>query len=352
MLDNLLSLQFYNNTGRDYLTAIIIFIVVLVVLKAIETTVIARLKKLAKKTKTDVDDVAIDILSKVRPPFYLFLSLYLAIQTLFLPEIWQNVVRVLFVITLVYELINALQTIVEYVALKALKKEKGDEEAKSTIKTLSIIVKIVLWSLGLVLILANIGVNVTSLIAGLGVGGIAIALAMQNILSDVFSSFSILIDKPFQVGDLIKVGDDVGTVEKIGIKTTRLRTLNGEILIIANQELTTARVQNFKQMKKRRAQFTLGVIYETDKKKLQGIPKMIEEMVMKEELVEFDRCHFKDFGDFSLNFETVFYVKTKDYKEYRDVVERVNLDIFDRFNKEKIEFAYPTSVEFHRSLEE
>ncbi len=351
MLEKILEQQFYNNTGQEYLIALAVFIGALIVLKIIKTIIVARLKNLAKKTKNDIDDAVINIFSKVKPPFYFLLSLYLGIQFISLPDIVNQVVRMLFVIALVYEIINAVQEVVEYITRKAMRKEKGDKEAQATVKTLSIVVKVILWSIGIILILGNLGVNVTSLIAGLGIGGIAIALALQNILSDVFSSFSILIDKPFQVGDLIKVGTDMGIVEKIGIKTTRLRTLDGQLLVIANQELTTARVQNFKQLEKRRALFTLGVIYETDKAKLKQIPKLIENIVKTEKLAEFDRCHFRDFGDFSLNFEIAFYVNTQDYLEFRNIVERVNLAIFDEFAKQKIEFAYPTSVEYQKKLE-
>lgn len=350
MLEKILNYQIYGNSGQEYLIALAVFLGALIILKIIKETSVARLTSLAKKTKNDIDDMIISVFSKIKPPFFFILSIYLGIQFLTLPKNIVEIIRVLFLVVLVYEMVNAIQKVVEYVALKALKKEEDDQAAKSTIKTLSIVIKITLWSLGVILILGNLGVDVTSLIAGLGIGGIAIALALQNILGDVFSSFSILIDKPFQVGDLIKIDTDMGVVEKIGIKTTRLRTLEGQLLIVANRELTTARVQNFKQLEKRRALFTLGVTYETEQDKLKQIPSIIKKIVENEENTEFDRCHFVNFGDFSLNFETSLYVGTKDYIEFRNIVERVNFAILEAFNAKGIEFAYPTSLEYQKSL--
>jgi len=176
-----------------------------------------------------------------------------------------------------------------------------------------------------VIVLQNLGYNISALIAGLGIGGVAVAFALQNILSDIFASFSIYFDK-------------------IGIKSTRLRSPNGQQIIISNKELTEARVQNFKRLEKRRAVYQIGVTYETPKEKLEKVPSIIKRVIDEISLAEFDRCHFKEFGDFSLNFEVSYYVKTQDYKTYLDVVQDVNLKIFDNFEKEEIEFAYPTQT--------
>jgi small-conductance mechanosensitive channel len=352
MIQDFLSNMYYNNTGKEYLLAVLIFIGVLVVLKIFKTIVVARLKKFAERSKTDFDDTIIEIVSNLKPPFYFLIALYLGVRSLVLPDLIGKIISVLFLLSIVYEVISALQKIIEYVAYKAmLRSGKDDEEAnKSAIRTLSVVIKIILWSFGLILILGNLGVDITSLIAGLGIGGIAVALALQNVLGDVFASFSIIIDKPFQVGDFIKIGEDIGEVEKIGIKTTRIRTPDGQQLIVSNKELTEARVQNFKRLEKRRALFSLGVIYETDKEKLEKIPRLVEAIVMQNKIAEFDRCHFKSFGDFSLNFEVAFYVNSQDYIEYLDAVQEINLKIFEIFNKEGIEFAYPTSVEYQKKV--
>jgi small-conductance mechanosensitive channel len=344
-----LKTNFWGNAGNEILLALGVFVGVLIVLKIFKTIVIKKLQKLAVKTKNDFDDKVIEIVSNVKPPLYFLAALYVAVKYLTLNEIAWQIIQVVFVIVVFYEVIKAAQDVVEYAALKAMNKnEKEEEENKASIRTLSVIIKIVLWSVGIILVLSNLGIDVSSLIAGLGIGGIAVALAMQNILGDIFSSFSIIIDKPFKVGDFIKVGEDTGTVEKIGIKTTRLRTLLGEELVISNNELTSARVQNFKKMEKRRVAFDLGVIYETKKELLEKIPDLVKTEIEKVKGVEFDRCHFKSFGDFSLNFETVYYVNSADYTEYMNINQKVNINIFETFNKQKIEFAYPTHLEYQK----
>jgi small-conductance mechanosensitive channel len=196
------------------------------------------------------------------------------------------------------------------------------------------------------LFLSNIGVDVTPLLAGASIGGIAIAFALQNVLTDVFASFSIYFDKPFRVGDFITVGADSGTVKRIGIKTTRLQSLQGEELIISNKQLTESRINNFKRMDKRRGVFTFGVIYQTEIKKLEKIPKIITDIITKNKTAELDRVHFKSFGDSSLDYEVVYYVKSSDYRVFMDIQQEINLEIIHQFQKEGIEFAYPTKTVF------
>lgn len=351
MFQDFLSIKIGVNTTQDYLIALAVFVGVLIILKIFQSIVVSRLKKLAEKTKNDFDDTVIAIFSGLKPPFYLLVALYAAVRTLTLPELVNKIIEIAFVVVVVYVVIKALQDIIEYGARKMMTKGGDEQQVETSIKTFSVVIKIVLWSVGLILILGNLGVDVTSLIAGLGIGGIAVALALQNILGDIFASFSILIDKPFQEGDFIKISEtDMGTVEKIGIKTTRLRTPDGQQLIVANKELTEARVQNFKRLERRRGLFKLAVIYETPKKKLEQISGMVEEIIKTVPKTEFDRCHFKEYGDYSLNFEVAFYAGTQDYKEYLNILQEVNLKIFEAFNKEGIEFAYPTNVQYDKKI--
>ena len=187
-------------------------------------------------------------------------------------------------------------------------------------------------------------IDLSGVVVGLGVGGIAIALALQTVLSDVFSAFSIYFDKPFEIGDFIVVGDYSGTVKKIGIKSTRLQLLQGEELVISNRELTTASVRNFKKMKKRRIVFALGVTCDTPLEKLRKIPEVISKIIEKMELAELDRVHFKEIGDFSLNFEIVYYMKVRDYVEYLNTQEKINFAIIEALEREDIEMAFPTQT--------
>jgi len=191
-------------------------------------------------------------------------------------------------------------------------------------------------------------VDVTALVAGLGVGGIAVALAVQNILGDLFASFSIVLDRPFVMGDFIIVGDYMGTVEHVGLKTTRIRSLSGEQLVFSNTDLLGSRIRNYKRMAERRVVFSLGVLYQTSPEQLEKIPQMIREIVEAQTPVRFDRAHFKEYGASSLNFEVVYYILDPDYNRYMDIQQAVNLEIYRRFDEEGIEFAYPTQTLYLR----
>ncbi|MDP4645196.1 MAG: mechanosensitive ion channel family protein [Opitutales bacterium] len=207
---------------------------------------------------------------------------------------------------------------------------------------MSFIARLIIWAIALLLVVDNLGYDVTALVAGLGITGIAVALALQNILGDLFASLSIVLDKPFVIGDFIIVGDLLGVVERIGLKTTRVRSLSGEQLIFSNSDLLSSRVRNFKQMQERRIAFSIGVIYQTTPDQLEAIPPKIKEIVEDVENARFDRAHFKGFGDSSYDFEIVYYVLLADYLVYMDIQQNINLAICRWFAEEGIEFAYPT----------
>jgi small-conductance mechanosensitive channel len=347
IIEKLKSYELWSNTAYEYVLALLIFIGTIIVLKIFQSIVLSKLKKMAEKTKTEFDDVLIKIFREIKPPFYFFIALYFGIKVLEFPDIVSTVINILFLIIIVYEIIRAFEKIVDFGVKKYVEKADGKQVMSlSMIKALKIILKIILWAIGLILVLGNLGIDVTSLIAGLGIGGIAIALALQNILEDMFSSFSIYVDKPFRVGDYIVVGKDSGTVERIGLKTSRLRTLTGEELVISNKELTNARVQNFRKMESRRDSFTLGVVYDTPAEKLEQVPKIIEEIVSGFDDLEFVRCKFTEFGDSSLNFEIVYLVNSKEFDVFAEMKQKINFEIYKRFKRENIEFAYPTQTIF------
>lgn len=340
---------FWGNSVYDYFLALIIFVVVIFALKIFQSIILSHLQKLSLKTATDFDDIMIEIFKKIKPPFYFFVALYFAIKSLVLPDLANKILLVLFIVVIVYEIIKAVERVVSYLFKRYLERNQDadtDQNSESMVRLMQILIKIALWIFGLILILSNLGVNVTSLIAGMGIGGIAIALALQNVLSDLFSAFSIYMDKPFKVGDFIVIGNDMGVVEKIGFKTTRLRTLQGEQLVVANKELTSVRVQNFRRMEKRRVVFTLGLTYDTKPEKIEAVPKIVEKIIDDVELAEFDRCHFAEYGSSSLNFEIVLYINSSDYNDYMDARQKINLNIYKAFVKEGIEFAYPTQTLF------
>jgi len=347
-INEILLYDFLGNNTKEYLIALLFFILTIAVLKIFKNVVIKKLKKLADHTKTEIDNLIITIIEKIGWLFYVLLALLLCFQFIQVTAVLKKALVYIVVIIATYYVIKAVQEFIDYATQKVMvKRQKENNQFDATpIKTLSIILKVGLWVVAVILISSNLGYNVSTLIAGLGIGGIAIALALQNVLTDIFASFSIYFDKPFQVGDFIIVGDDLGVVKKIGIKTTRLQTLQGEELVISNKELTETRIHNYKKMQKRRIVFSFGVTYDTSSSKLKKIPQILEEIMGNIELAELDRVHFNKFGDFSLNFEAVYYLKSSDYNEYMNTQQEINLGIKKRFETEGIEFAYPTQTIF------
>jgi small-conductance mechanosensitive channel len=306
--------------------------------------VLKKLERLAKLTKSDVDDAVIETVQKLGWPFYAFISIYLALLFLTFPEAVNKWIHYIFLIIITFYLLILIQKAVRFTTKKIVKR-MGNEDV-SILKFLSNLIVAVLWVIGFLLILSNLGFNITSLIAGLGIGGVAIALALQSILSDIFASVSIYFDKPFKEGDFIIVGEYMGVVKRIGIKTTRLESLWGEEIVISNQELTSTRVKNYKKMERRRIQFKFGLVYQTTNEQLKKVPKIVADIFKKIDIAQLDRVHFKEFGDSSLNFEVAYYVGSKEYNDYMDVQQEVNLQLKERLEKAGMEFAYPTQTIF------
>lgn len=341
--------------ATPYVAAAAIFIALSVLFKVVLVVVISRLKKISERTSTDVDDVVISALQGVRPWVYTIVALFAAIQTLEVPEMADKAILGLFLFAAVWQLIDIAAQFVDYGASRFLEKdEDGDGEIDPGSTTASHMVtllsRIILWALGALFVLSNLGIEVTSLLAGLGIGGIAIAFALQGILSDLFASFSIYFDKPFRIGDFVVLGSDSGTVEKIGMKTTRLRTLQGEELVVSNAELTTARVQNFKKMEERRIVSQFGVLYETPQEVLKEIPGVVTRIFEDIENARLDRVHFTTFGDSALIYEVVYYIDSSQYAVALDAQQEYNFKLMERFAEMGVEFAYPTQTVYHKAI--
>lgn len=221
------------------------------------------------------------------------------------------------------------------------RKMQRDPSIGMTANLLSFVIKLGLWAIVLLLILENLGVNVTTLVAGVGISGIAIALAIQGVLTDVASSISIVLDKPFVIGDLLTLDQFEGIVEEIGVKTTRLRSLTGEQIIFPNSDIIKSRLRNFGGLPERRVSFTVGVTYDTPQEKLVKIPDILEEIVKSQKKARLDRVHFSKYGDWALIFEVSYYVLARSYHVYMDVNQAINFLIYERFSAEQIEFATP-----------
>jgi small-conductance mechanosensitive channel len=335
------------NAVIQWLLAVVVVVLALLVLKILIGFVKSRVKRISAMTSTGWDDGIVDTLEATRTWFLLAMSLYAGTFVLDLPERTRSIVQTLAVLALLLQGALWLSKLLKFSIEHYMKKRRESDPGLATaVSALSFIGNLILWSVVVLLALENVGVDVTALVAGLGVGGIAVALAAQNILGDLFASLSIVLDKPFVLGDFIIVGDQMGSVEKVGLKTTRVRALSGEQLIFPNTDLLQSRVRNFKRMAERRVVFTVGVTYETPQAKVATIPEMIRNIVESQEQVRFDRSHFKEFGDFSLNVETVYYVLVPDYNVYMDVQQAINLALFEAFAAKGIEFAYPTQTLF------
>ncbi len=345
-MEELLNQIYYGNTVWAYVKALGIFLVGFILIKIFRIIILSRLKKLAERTKTAIDDFIIIGIKKSIVPILYFGALYIALQTLKLSEDVSTIISIAAVFIITFFAIRLITSTLDFsIVTYSSREETGDQKAKQ-LKSISALARFIVWGIGLVFLLDNLGFDITAVVAGLGIGGIAVALAAQAILGDLFSYFVIFFDRPFEIGDFIIVDDKTGTVEHIGIKTTRIRALSGEQLVISNTDLTGSRVHNYKKLQRRRVVFQLGAVYQTPSEKLKIIPDMVKQIIVENPNAEFDRGHFKSFGDSSLNFEFVYYVLSSDYTIYMDIQQEINLKIFDAFEKEGIEFAYPTQTLF------
>lgn len=332
-----------------YVLALILFIGLTAIFKVLQMVVLARLHAFSKKTNTDIDDVLIGAIQGIRPWVYTLIALFVALQPFTLPTMIDIGLTAIVLFAVVWQAIEMGVCFVDFATKKWLEKDEDgdglvDPNSATASDMVSLIARIVLWALGSLFVLSNLGIEVTSLIAGLGIGGIAIAFALQGILSDLFASFSIYFDKPFRVGDYIVLGTDAGTVEKIGIKSTRIRTLQGEELVVSNAELTTARVNNFKKLQERRIVMNFGITYETPHDKVKAVIGMVTRIFEATDGARLDRVHFTTFGDSALIYEVVYFVESANYTDYLDIQQKVNFELMDKFAEVEIEFAYPTQT--------
>lgn len=337
----------WGNPVQRWLIALALGLIAYGLVRLALRVVRGRLGALAERTRTEWDDLVIHALGRTRRLFVLAVALYAGGNALVLPaRIW-DVIQIATVLIVLIQIgiwvSSALTFGLERYTRKQLDHDRG---AATTVSAMGFVGKLIVWSLVLLVALDNIGVDVTALVAGLGIGGIAVALALQNVLGDLFASLSIVLDKPFVLGDFVIVGDHLGSIEHIGLKTTRIRSLWGEQVVFSNSDLLGSRLRNFGRMAERRVVFSIGVVYQTPRSQLELIPAIIREAIEEQERTRFDRSHLKEFGDFSINFESVYFVLAPDYNVYMDVHQAINLRIHQRFEEEGIEFAYPTQTLF------
>jgi len=345
-MEQFLEKSYFGNTVLAYITAVGIFILGVLVVYVFKKIILSRLEKWAENTETKLDDLLVKGVEKSIIPLLYFGAFYTAAQTLTLLPKFAKTLQVASVILLTFYFLKSLTAVLNHAFISYIRRKKHGAEREKQMRGITTVANILIWVLGLLFLLDNLGFKISSVVAGLGIGGIAIALAAQAVLGDLFSYFVIFFDRPFEIGDFLVIGDKVGSVEYIGIKTTRIRALGGEQLIFHNTDLTNSRIHNYKKMERRRVVFKIGVIYQTKADQLEEIPNMVKKIIEDQEDAVFDRGHFATFGDFSLNFEFVYYVIGADYVHYMDIQQAINLNIYREFEENGIEFAYPTQTLF------
>lgn len=332
----------WGNEIRYWIIAIATIIGGFLIFKLVITLVEKRLKKISQKTKNKVDNFIWILFDQTKIIFLLILSIFIGSKWLNLPPNVNQGINVATIIILWVQAGYWLSHIFTYwLRSKDTNLEEGEE--KTTINAITLVGKVIIWSLVFVLAIDNIpNVDITALIASLGVGGIAVGLALQNILSDLFSSLTIALDKPFVIGDFISIGDFSGSVEKIGLKSTRVRAITGEEVVFSNSDLLSGRLRNYKTMNRRRVILNFGVTYDTPVEKLKIIPDIIQKVVEPKNKVTFERAHLSQLGDFSITFQLVYVVESSDFNLHMDLQQEILTEILDQFTKNNIDFAFPT----------
>jgi len=275
-------------------------------------------------------------------PALVLAGLYVGVNSLRIEGDVAGIVSAVFVVLFSLAVIRFLVAVANELFRRAA--DETERIDLSRIRPLRSISVFVIWIAGILFLLANLGFDITAVVAGLGIGGIAVALAAQAMLGDLFSYFVILFDRPFEIGDFLIFGDILGSVERIGVKTTRLRSLGGELIVVSNSDLTNSRVRNYKKMERRRVVFQVGVVYGTPVEQVKEIPAILRSVVEREELAIFDRAHFASYGDWSLDFEVVYNVASPDYNVYMDIQQSINVAIYEEFSERGIGFAFPTQT--------
>jgi small-conductance mechanosensitive channel len=338
-----LNTEFVGNSVRAWLIAGALLLSFAAAYALVRRLAAGRIEKLSERTETQLDDALAAAAAATKPALLFFIAVFVASQPLSLPETLGRWVGILATVAALVQVGFWSVGWLDVMLASWRERRLGDDpDASTTFKFVHYALNVLIWAIVLLLLLENLGVDISALVAGLGISGIAVALALQSILGDLFASLTILLDKPFVVDDYLAVDDLSGTVESIGLNTTRLTSLTGEQLVFSNKDLLQSRIRNYGRMEERRVLFRIGVVYGTSPGTLQKIPDMIQTVIEDQDQTRFDRSHFKEFGDSALTFETVYHMTVPDYQAYMDVQQRVNLAVLRSFESEGIEFAFPT----------
>ena len=356
MSGRLWQIEFLGNALGDWTIALAIFLIAFSALPLARRLIAAQRRRLAARAPLKVHpaiDLAALLAAHTRRVFLFGAALWLAARNLSLPPRLERWLTVAFVLLFWMQLALWAMTAVRFgVDLRRQRSLGPDTLLKSSMEVILFLAGLLIWGVAALLALDNLGVEIRPLLAGLGIGGIALALAVQTVLADLLASLSIALDKPFGLGDFLTVDDCQGTVEHIGVKSTRLRSINGEQIIISNGDLLRARVRNFGRLIERRALLVLPVHYETPVATLAAVPRAVREIIEATPEVRFDRCHLLRCTETALEFEAVFFVTRPEFKAYADAQQTINLRILERFRAMEVSFiaTAPRAVRLHPPL--
>jgi small-conductance mechanosensitive channel len=341
---------YYGNTLAAWAKALVTFALWFTVLPLVRAVVAGRVRRRAGDRPFAFLILLRALVDSTTRAFLLAVAIYLALRWLTIPAKLDRFVDTAILVVVWWQVGHWLSAAVRHLIDIRRGHELSSAEGAASVNILRFVAMLVVWVVAFLMLLANLGIEIMPLLAGLGIGGIAIALAVQNVLGDLFASLSIALDKPFRVGDFLITGEEKGTVERIGIKSTHLRSLTGELIVMPNGELLKSRLRNYTNMAERRIVFTVGITYETPREQVRETAGILERAIRSQAKTRFDRAHFASFGDFALIFEAVYYVLDKEYGTYMDIQQAINLQLQDEFARRGIEFAYPTNKQFSVTL--
>jgi small-conductance mechanosensitive channel len=339
MIEDALNRYFYGNSVLDYLILAGTLLVGFAAIGILRALFVPRLLRWSERTNSSLDDFLIKLLQQTAVPLLYYGVFYAGVRSLNLHPVLGRIVDVAGALLMTFVGVRAITAAIVYLIRKRSSREGDKQAAENATRALIPAIHVVVWLLGVLYLLENLGFKVSAVVAGLGIGGIAVALAAQAVLGDLFSYFAILFDKPFEVGDFIVIDDYMGNVEHVGVKTTRLRSISGEELIFANTDLTKSRVRNYRRMTSRRVEFSFRVRLDTPLRLVERVPALVGEIVRGMNGVKFDRAHLASIGDYSLNYVAVYIVAESDYNRFMDIQQSINLRIMEEFERLGIQFA-------------
>ncbi|MBI5630003.1 MAG: mechanosensitive ion channel [Elusimicrobia bacterium] len=329
-----------------YFYAGAVFLSLVLGMLVLRRAALGRMRAWAKRTVWEGDDLLVEHLAQVRPWEGLLLALYLSVRSLQIPASAHRFLYVFLVLVLTYRAVRLLQDAAAFAVRRLALPEPGQAQAiaQSTVRNIIYLLNALIWVGALLFALGNLGINITAMLTGLGIGGVAVALAAQAVLSDLFSAMAIFLDRPFVVGDAIAVDSFSGTVEQIGIKTTRVRSVSGELLVFPNSFLASAKIRNFRYLRERRATLSLGISRRTPLEKIRRVGPLVREIVSKAPAARLERVHLNEIAEAAFKFEAVYVVMDPDFNRYMDLQEEIHFALIEGLKKEGISLAYPTQV--------